>query len=355
MNEIDKNMIVSSDFNEPDTVFYNVKNKPFNLYGFAEKEIGKPFARMDAATAKTVSQGVYSSNFWTAGGRVKFKTNSPYVIVSICPPGIIDVWPQMSPVSVKGCDMYEKIDGKEVYAGTFIPPLESKAEYQQILRFSEEGMHDITINMPTYAPICEMYVGLHKDAIVSEGSGYNNEKPFVFYGSSITQGGCMARPGMIYENILSRKYNIDYINLGFAGNAKAEDEIAAYISNLDMSVFIYDYDYNTPSIEHLEKTHERMFKTIREKQPNLPIIIMSAVSGMDREYMKKRRDVVFKTYQNAKNNKDENVYFIDGLDLFEKYGYGWGEPTLEGVHPTDLGFSLMARAIGEVLEKENLV
>lgn len=351
MKEIDKNMTVASEINEPDTVFYNVKNSPFALYGFAEKEIGKPFARMDSEVAKKVSEGVYKTNFWTAGGRVKFKTDSPYVVVSLTFPAVVASWPQMSHLAVKGCDMYQRIDEKEVFVGAFIPPLGSNEGYQQILRFNTEGLHDVTINMPTYASISEMHIGLHKDATVMEGSRYVNEKPVVFYGSSITQGGCMSRPGTIYENILSRKYNVDYVNLGFAGNARAEDAMAEYISNLDMSAFVYDYDYNTPSVNYLEKTHEKMFKVIREKNPTLPIIIMSAPSGFDKEYIKNRRDVIFKTYENAKGNNDENVYFIDGLVLFEKYGYGWGEPTLEGVHPTDLGFDLIAKSIGEVLER----
>lgn len=351
MKELDKNMVVASDIKEKDVVFYNVKNYPFGIYGIYDKEIGKPFTRMNTEYAKKVSESVYNISYWTAGGRIRFKTDSDYVVVSLIYNGKNSKWPQMSGTAVNGCDIYEKIDGKDAYVGTFIPPVDSEGTYQQIVYFNGKGMHDVTVHMPIYARVDEFYIGLKQTASLSEGSKYINDKPVVFYGSSITQGGCMSRPGNNYENILSRTYNIDHHNLGFAGNAKGEKEMAEYIADLSMSIFVYDYDYNTPSIEHLEKTHENMFKIIRNKNPELPIIIMTAVSGKDREYMLKRRDIIKKTYDNAVNIGDKNVYFIDGSVVFEKYGYAWNEPTLEGTHPTDLGFSLMAKAVGEVLEK----
>ena len=76
--------------------------------------------------------------------------------------------------------------------------------------------------------------------------------------------------------MISRALDCDYVNLGFWGNAKGEEEMANYIATLKMSAFVYDYDYNAPSAEHLQATHEKMFKIIREKQPNLPIVILSA-------------------------------------------------------------------------------
>lgn len=69
------------------------------------------------------------------------------------------------------------------------------------------------------------------------------------------------------------KFDTDFINLGFSGNAKGEQEMTDYIKKLDMSVFVMDYDANAPTPEHLEATHKKMFKGIREVQPDLPIIL----------------------------------------------------------------------------------
>lgn len=68
-----------------------------------------------------------------------------------------------------------------------------------------------------------MYVGVSSDAIIKAAPSYKNKKPLLFYGSSITQGACVSRPGNDYVSILARKLNSDYINLGFSGNGNAED------------------------------------------------------------------------------------------------------------------------------------
>ena len=147
---------------------------------------------------------------------------------------------------------------------------------------------------------------------------------------------------------------MDHINLGFSGNAKGEDDIADYISTLDMEIFVYDYDHNAPSAEHLLKTHEKMFLRIREKNPDLPIILMSTTT-LERycDSRKRRREIIYQTYKNARARGDNNVYFWDGGKEFEPHqDYG----TVEGCHPNDYGFfaiaSSLENTVNEIL-KEN--
>ena len=115
-----------------------------------------------------------------------------------------------------------------------------------------------------------------------------------------------------------------------------------------MSIFVCDYDYNTPSVEHLKNTHEKMFKAIREKNPDLPIIIMSSPKWILDETWQQRRDIIEQTYKNAISAGDKNVYFLDGkalMALCENNG------TVDNCHPTDLGFFSMAKAVGDVIER----
>ena len=62
-----------------------------------------------------------------------------------------------------------------------------------------------------------------------------------------------------------------------------------------------------------------------------------------------RRQVIMESYRKARELGDENVYLVDGKEFFVgKYA---DMCTVDGIHPTDLGFSFMADHIGEVLEK----
>ena len=237
------------------------------------------------------------------------------------------------------------------YAKTFVPPFDVEDGYENIFELEKKGRREITINFPLYSNVCELFIGLQDTANVSETEAYKNDKQIVYYGSSITQGGCASRPGMSYQAIVSRTFNYDYINLGFSGNAKAEDEMIEYIKNLDMSIFVYDYDHNAPTVEYLEKTHEKMFMAIREKNPLLPVIMMSRPKHFLTEEEKTRRNIIETTYRNAILSGDKNVYFIDG-EALTKLCKDSG--TVDNCHPTDFGFVSMAKALTEVIGRYSL-
>ena len=101
--------------------------------------------------------------------------------------------------------------------------------------------------------------------------------------------------------------------------------------------------------EHLEKTHENMFKTIRKANPSLPVVFMTTTT-LERyfESREKRREIIYRTYKNALDSGDKNVYFWDGGKEFEPHqDYG----TVEGCHPNDYGFVEIAKSLEKIIEK----
>jgi hypothetical protein len=124
--------------------------------------------------------------------------------------------------------------------------------------------------------------------------------------------------------------------------------MADYIATLDMSVFVLDYDYNSPSAEHLKETHEKLFLKVRNSHPDLPIIILSMPKYTLSDYELSRRAIIEETYNNAIMRNDANVYFIDGPTLMSLCA---DEGTVDNTHPTDLGFYSMAQSIIEVLRR----
>ncbi len=343
ISEVDKNFSIKTNIEKEDICFYDAKEKPFVIYGVFY-ENGK-FRRLPEEVAKTVNEGVLALHANTAGGRIRFRTNSPYVAIHTEMP-FVGKMPHFALTGSAGFDLYIRED-KDCYFKTFIPPFGITDGYGSVIDFPTSEMREITINFPLYSDLSELYIGLSKNSSVEKATPYKNEKPIVFYGSSITQGGCASRPGLSYQNILSRRFDTDILNLGFSGSAKGETEIAEYIKNLSMSVFVYDYDHNAPTAEHLRETHEKMFKIIREQNPELPVIMMSRPRCFLNDQEKERLEIIRKTYLNAIENGDKNVYLIDGKTLMKDTG---NEGTVDDAHPNDLGFYSMAKAVGDVLE-----
>ena len=339
VSKVDNNFDIKTQIDKKDIKFYKIDEAPFKIYGVF-RENGK-YRRMPESVAKNVSEGVYTLHSNTAGGRVRFATDSTYIAIHAKMDGI----GKMSHFALTGStgfDLY--VDN--YYAKTFVPPVDIKDEYESIFVFETKERREITINFPLYSNVNELHIGLQKTSLLAQAKPYNNTKPIIYYGSSITQGGCASRPGMSYQAIISRNFNCDYINLGFSGSAKAEDQMIEYIKNLDMSVFVYDYDHNAPTVEYLEKTHEKMFKAIREKNSLLPVIIMSRPKRFLTEEEKTRRSIIETTYLNAVSAGDKNVYFIDGEALTELCQ---DSGTVDNCHPTDFGFASMAKALAEVI------
>lgn len=344
VSSVDKNFAIKTQIEKNDIKFYKIDEAPFKIYGVF-RENGK-YRRMPESVARSVSEGVYVLHSNTAGGRVRFVTDSPYIAIHAKMDGLGKM-PHFALTGSVGFDLY----ADNCYIKTFVPPFDIKDGYEGIIEFEKSEKREITINFPLYSNVNELFVGLQNESFLSEAKEYKSTLPVVYYGSSITQGGCASRPGMSYQAIVSRALDCDYINLGFSGNAKAEDEIIDYIKSLEMSVFVFDYDHNSPSCEHLEETHKRMFQKIRKAHPLLPIIMMSRPKQVLNDEEKIRRKIIETTYKSAISSGDKNVYFLDGEALTGLCG---DSGTVDNCHPTDFGFASMANALIKLF-KENSI
>ena len=367
IEKIDKNLAVTGTIEGEVLQFYNVKMSPFTVYGLlpcGEKEV---FRRMPEEVAKNTNEGVLQLHTNTSGGRVRFSTDSEKIAIRAFMPGRC-LMPHMPFLGSSGFDLYEaeESEGNEgseetsvkwSYRGSFIPPTKRKESYEAIIRLGSKRKRDLMIHFPLYDNVADLWIGLEEDALLQEGGKYRPIKPVLYYGSSITQGGCASRPGNAYPAVISRNLNCDFVDLGFSGSGRGDISCAEYIAEQPMSVFVMDYDYNAPTPEHLEATHEPFFKAVREKNPDLPIILVSRTdpprTALVAENTKKRLEIIKRTYENALCKGDENVYLVDGGSIFkscEILGIAADSCTVDGVHPNDLGFACMAKVLGETVK-----
>ncbi len=343
ISEIDKNLAVSSAITETDIEWYDVNEAPFEVCGvFYDKDEGA-YLRFPRAVSKTVSPNVDALNFRTSGGRVRFKTDSDYIAITV---ELMDgnPMPHMASAGQNGFDLYK--NGH--FCRLFTPPYDLKNTYSSERKLDGE-MAEYTINFPLYRGVKRLLVALRKGAKLESPHEFTIKDPVVFYGSSITQGACASRPGNCYVNTLMRKIDADFINLGFSGSCKAEPQMADYIAGLKMSAFVYDYDHNVRTPEQLKDTHKPFFDIIRKAQPNLPIIMVTAPDAyFNGPSFYARREIIYENYLAAKNSGDNNVYYVDGSALFPSDCID--NCIVDGTHPSDLGFHFMAEGIAKPFE-----
>jgi lysophospholipase L1-like esterase len=121
------------------------------------------------------------------------------------------------------------------------------------------------------------------------------------------------------------------------------------MSGLKMSAFVSDYDHNAPTHEYLASTHHKLYLKIREKNPDIPYFMITRPDFYFDSDCIGRRDIIMKSYLEARRNGDKNVYFIDGSAFFN--GENVEDLTLDLTHPNDEGFRRMANYIGDVISK----
>lgn len=335
--------------------FYRIPDSHFDLYGvfFDEKE-GR-FLRMPADVAAKVSPSVAELNRHPSGGRIRFRTDATRLSITMKTSTLAS----MAHMPFSGSHGFTLIedDGPDHYfAAAFM--INHYANYKESVApdgyYSEKllkggKMRSYTLYLPLYCDLSELTIGIPEEASVTNGPKYRDIKPVLFYGSSITQGGCASRPDNMYCSYISKWFDVDFIDLGFSGSALAEPAIAEYIASLDPSVFVYDYDYNAPDAEHLKKTHYRLYRIFREKHPDTPVIFVSNPDYDTDASSESRLKVIRKTVSMARKEGDRNVDLVSGKKLFGKHDRE--NCTVDMTHPNDLGFYLMAREISKSLHK----
>ena len=349
IDEIDRSMAVTTRLEEPGIQWHDVHDVPFSLHGFSEPQLkGEPFRRLPEDVARATSDGVAALALNTAGGRVRFCTDSPFVAIHAEMSNICRM-DHMAFTGIFGFDLYERAGGEERYVGTFRPSTEIQRGFESKLKLREGEMHELTINFPLYNGVDRLFVGLAEGSRILAPRAYAHPVPVVYYGSSITQGGCASRPGNSYQAMITRMLDCDHINLGFSGSAKGEAAIVAYMAKLRMSVFVCDYDHNAPTPEHLRATHLPLYRAIRAAQPELPILLVTKPGHANDPETAQRRAIIRETYETALAEGDAHIAFLDGSTLFE--GDMADSCTVDTSHPNDLGFYRMAHKIGAEVSK----
>src|SRR5205823_275066 len=283
-----------------------------------------------------------------SGGRIRFRTDSTTIGLIAENPGFSNMH-HMASVGENGFDLYVGRD----YVGSAWPDASGKISKEWRVG-RERRMRDITLYLPLYKAVAIQELSLDADAQLERPKPYAVPKPIVYYGSSITQGGCASNPGGSCQAILERNLNADFVNLGFSGNGLGEPALAEAICGLDPSCIVLDF-WGNPSADQYAAALPVFVKILRQKWPRLPILVTSPFyfpaeetdSGVAREQTAKRLTARGFVEQRRKGG-DHRIWYVDGLKMLNR------EQTaglVDGVHCNSLGCFYNALGLEAFLRK----
>jgi hypothetical protein len=195
-------------------------------------------------------------------------------------------------------------------------------------------------------------VGVDGEARLEKARSFAVASPVVYYGTSITQGGCASRPGMSYQAILGRMLNIDFVNLGFSGNGKGEPEVAEAVSQIDASCFVLDFAQNNGTVVSLREVYGPFLDRLRKAHPETPILaitpIFSTREASGASQNEGMREHIRQVVSQRIGAGDRNLQVVEGTDLL---GPSRSDGLVDGTHPNDLGFQWMAEGLAPRLRR----
>jgi len=322
-----------------------VDRAPFALDGFYWRKAGEPLWRYPAAVLdnEKINANLRRQGRRTSGGVIRFKTDSRYIALR---PTFVGTGGEGRFDLLELTDKGHRFRATTAFVGTGRIAAKALLNPPWGALRPEKPMREWVLYLPQFREVKGVEIGLEPGAKVEAPSPYKLDKPIVFYGSSITHGVGSSRPANTYPALLCRKLGAPLINLGVGGGCRAELEVADALAEIDCAVFVMDYEHNSGSYDYLVKTHEPFFKRLREKKPDMPILVLSKGDNPNPQ----STAVIRKTVENAKARGDRKVWFIDGAQYFSKFDDPL-QPTVDGCHPTDLGFYAMYQVILPVLEE----
>lgn len=321
------------------------------LEGRVFDDVESYYDRLPTGVTTNVNAGVRAMKHHTSGMQFRFTTDSKTLKFRWVPYNRDLAMDHMPASGVSGIDVYrfDAAADRWCYFKT-----------GRIWNSEKGGSLDINwtpgvpclVNLPLYNGVRSFTLGVDENATVDplppRKSGVT--KPVVFYGTSITHGGCCSRPGTAFVNWVGRDLDVPVVGLGFSGSGVMEYEMSEHLARIDASCYVLDCLWNMSLKEadrpgrSVEVNYERFIRNLRAKRPDVPIV------------MAEQCDV----FCRGRNDKDG---FIRGL--YERLlAEGWTkltylpkdemysgdfEGTVDGTHPNDLGMKSMKDAFGKAV------
>ena len=331
------------------------------------------YDRLPANVTTNVNAGVRGMKHHTSGMLFRFSTDSKNLRFRWTPYNITSYMYHMPSTGHSGIDVYRYDEGKKKWV--YVKTGGAKRNGENLV---ESGSLEISwvpgapclVNLPLYNGIREFSLGIDKDASIKalppRASGV--DKPVVFYGTSITHGGCCSRPGLSFVNRVGRDLDVPVVNLGFSGSGRMEMEMADHLARIDASCYVLDclwnmsrprqgagtafqdmesagYDANDP-ISVVRFRYEPFIRALRAKRPGVPIVMAEQCDVFAKGPSAKDK-FIRALYEKLVAEGWKDLVYLPKDEMYS----GDCEGTVDGCHPNDIGMESMAKAFGAAVKK----
>jgi lysophospholipase L1-like esterase len=330
-----------------DLEWHNVRD--WGIEGKGWSDTRRYFDRLPAKAEGLVREPVWDLSRHSAGMSAGFITDAPDIHVRYELLNERLAMSHMPATGVSGLDLYGQ-DALGIDRWVAVVRPESRKIETKIAEGLAPGTRRYTLYLPLYNGVEALEIGVGKGGSF-EPVPPRDEKPLVFYGTSILHGACASRPGMAFPAILGRRLRRPVCNLGFSGNGRMEAEVGALLAELDPRVYAIDCLPNMDA-ETVRERATPLVRQLRRARPQTPILLVEDRSFTNtpffparKEHHRKSREALKQAFRELTESGVEHLYYLEGDHLLGLDG----EAATDGSHPNDLGMVRYADAYEPVL------
>lgn len=315
------------------------------------------YVRLPDTLTTNVNAGVRGMRKHTSGMLFRFRTDSKFLVIRHTPLNGWHAMPHMTEVGTSGWDVYklDKASGKWRFVASNHGAAADKGNPgARVKRIAWNAGDECIINLPLYNGVKEFALGIAPGAKIEAPAPWASgvTKPVVFYGTSITHGGCSTRPGLGFVNMVGRDLQVPVYGLGFSGSGVMEYELSDVIARIDASCYVLDCLWNMrsdPKAQNprsVERNYEKFIRNLRAKRPGVPIVMAEACDVFCRGPNDKDK-FTRALYEKLVAEGWKDLVYLPKVEMYT----GDTEGTVDGCHPNDLGMASMAKAFGKAVRE----
>ncbi|MEN9638064.1 MAG: hypothetical protein RL077_6468 [Verrucomicrobiota bacterium] len=317
--------------------------------GFGELERMRWFDRFPAEAKGKVTDAVWNLSRDSAGMMVRFKTDAKtiwahYTLLKENLAGA-----NMTRIGASGLDLYAR-DDRGLWRWVGVTRPDQKIVRQEIVGGLAPGYREYAVYLPLYNGIEALAFGVPPEARF-ETLAPREEKPIVFYGTSITHGASASRPGMVHTAILGRRFDRPVINLGFSGNGRMDTAVGDLLIKIDAAVYVIDCLPNMAAADVRLKCLP-LVAQLRAARPTTPILLVEDrrntnawILPIRDQHHTDNHAALRECWATLQKEGVSGIYYLNGDDLLGADAEG----ATDGSHPNDLGFVRQADLFEPVL------